>query len=158
MEAVLETTAAHAPNFDPAFAMGHIHSILSALIEYCRTRAAYLYTGCFACELHIRPGGTALVPPVEPNSEAKMELLRMWEIVRGMDVPSAAPIFTGDPKEIPAGLTSLDAMKLVESVLSPNPPPLKLAEVSGKTKEEKGSSLPYPRSLMAIVGSTHYLS
>ena len=92
MEAILDTTAAHAPNFDPAFAMGRIHSILSALIQYCRTRAAYLYTGCFTCELHIRPGGTALVPPVEPNSEAKMELLRVWRIVQEMDVPSVALI------------------------------------------------------------------
>jgi hypothetical protein len=74
MEAILETTAVHSPNFDPAFAMGRIHSILSALIQYCRTRAAYLYTGCFACELHIRPGGTALVPSVVPDIEVKMEL------------------------------------------------------------------------------------
>ena len=90
METLLQTTVAHSPGFDPAFALGRIHSILSALIQHCKTRAAYLYTGSFTCELHIRPGGYAFVPPVVSDIDAKLELLRMWELVWGKDVPSGA--------------------------------------------------------------------
>lgn len=92
MEALLQTTVAHSPNFDPALALGRIHSILTALMQHCRTTATYLYTGCYTCELHIRPCGNAFVPPVAPNIEAKEELLQMWELVREMGVPSGALI------------------------------------------------------------------
>ena len=88
IETLLARTVAHAPDFDPAIALGRIHSILSALIQHCKTRAAYIYTGCFTCELQICPLGGAFVPAVVPDFEAKMELVRIWELVREMDVPS----------------------------------------------------------------------
>lgn len=90
MEALLQTTVENSLGFDPAVSLGRIHSILSALIQHCKTRAAYLYTGSFTCELHIRPGGHAFVSPVVPDIEAKLELLWMWELVWRMDVPSGA--------------------------------------------------------------------
>ena len=92
METLLATTVRYSPGFDPALALGRIHSILSALIQHCQTRVGYRYTGCFTCELQIRPQGNAYVPPVVPDYEAKAELLRMWELVRTMDVPDGALI------------------------------------------------------------------
>ena len=81
METLLATTIAHSPTFDPALALGRIHDILSALIQHCSTRAAYLYTGCFTCELQIRSGGDAYVPPVVPDYSVRAELRQMWELV-----------------------------------------------------------------------------
>ena len=89
MEDFLRTTMSNSPGFDQALALGRIHSILSALIEYCRTRAAHLYTGCFTCELQIRSQGNAFVSPVTSNPEAEAELLRVWELVQATDVSGA---------------------------------------------------------------------
>ena len=97
MEELLKTTVSNSPDFDQALALGRIHSILSALIEHCRTRAAYLYTGCFTCELQIRSQGNAFVPPVSSNPEAKAELLRAWELVQATDTPDGALIFPSLP-------------------------------------------------------------
>jgi len=97
MEGLLSTTVSNSPGFDQALALGRIHSILSALIEHCRTRAGYLYTGCFTCELQIHSQGNAFVPPVSPNNEAKAELLRVWELIQAKDVPSEALIFPSLP-------------------------------------------------------------
>ena len=85
MEALLATTMTHSPDFDPALALGRIHGILSALIQHCKTRAGYLYTGCFTCELEIRSRGNACVPPVVVNRKAKAELLQVWKVAREMD-------------------------------------------------------------------------
>ena len=92
MERALATTLVNSPDFDPALALGRIHNILSALIQHCKTRAGYLYTGFFACELQIRSGGTACVPPVALDRETKAELLKVWELVRETDAPGEAPI------------------------------------------------------------------
>lgn len=97
MEDLLATTVSNSPDFDQALALGRIHSILSALIRHCRTRAAYLYTGCFTCELEIRSQGDAFVPPVLPNNEVKAELLRVWELIQATDVPGGALIFPSLP-------------------------------------------------------------
>ena len=85
METVLTKVTERSPDFDPDLALGRIHSILSALIQHCKTRAGYLYTGCFACELQIRSGGNACVPPVTLSREAKGELLQVWKLVREVD-------------------------------------------------------------------------
>ena len=90
METLLATTKTHSPDFDPALALGRIHSILSALIQHCRTRAGYIYTGCYTCELQIHSQGNASVPLVVPNYKAKAELLQVWELVRTMEVPDRA--------------------------------------------------------------------
>ena len=87
LEHLLATAVAHAPNFDPASALGRIHSILSALIQHCSTRAAYQFMGCFTCELQILPQGNAFIPAVVPNFETKAELLRTWELLREIDIP-----------------------------------------------------------------------
>jgi len=92
MEDLLRTAVSNSPGFDQALALGRIHSILSALIEHCRTRAGYLYTGCFTCELQIRPQGNAFVPPVTPNNEAKAELLRAWQPIQAADVAGGASL------------------------------------------------------------------
>lgn len=88
MEVVLATTVSHSPDFKPALALARIHNVLSALIQHCKTRAGYLRTGCFTCELKIRSQGNACVPPVAPNPKTKAELLQMWELVRETDFPS----------------------------------------------------------------------
>ena len=90
METLLATTKTHSPDFDPALALGRIHSILSALIQHCRTRAGYLYTGCYTCELQIHSHGDIYVSLAAPNDEAKAELLQAWEPVRAMDAPDDA--------------------------------------------------------------------
>ena len=92
MERALATSLVNSPDFDPSLALGRIHNILSALIQHCKTRAGYLYTGCFTCELQIRSGGTACVPPVAVSREAKAELVKVWELVRQTDAPGEAPI------------------------------------------------------------------
>jgi len=97
MEDLLKTTVSNSPGFDQALALGRIHSVLSALIEHCRTRVAYLYTGCFTCELQIRSQGDAFVPPVASDPAAKAELLRAWELVQATDVPGGALIFPSLP-------------------------------------------------------------
>ena len=102
MERALETVRVKTPNFDPALALGRIHDVLSALIQHCKTRAGYLYTGCFTCELQIRSGGTACVPQVAVNREAKAELLQVWELVRQTDAPGKAPISPRRPIRIPS--------------------------------------------------------
>lgn len=129
MESLLHTTTAHAPNFDPALALGRIHSILSALMQHCRTRAAYLYTGCFTCELQIRPWGNAFVPSVVPDNEAKMELLRMWELVREMDVPSGALIFSS-LRPVVSEPNRLQLTRTAESSISPSPNAIKQTDSS----------------------------
>jgi hypothetical protein len=107
MEGLLATAMAHSPDFDPAVALGRIHSILSALIQHCKTRAAYLYTGCFTCELQIRSGGNACVPPVVPDYEAKAKLSQIWKIVQAMDVPDETlvsqilPPIVSEPNHLP---------------------------------------------------------
>ena len=87
----------NSPDFDQALALGRIHSILSALMEHCRTRAAHLYTGCFTCELQIRSQGNAFVSPVAFNPEAEAELLRVWELVQATDVPGAETLMSARP-------------------------------------------------------------
>lgn len=93
MEDLLRTTVSNSPDFDRALALGRIHNILSALIEHCRTRAGYLYTGCFTCELQIRSEGNVYVPPVPPNNEVRAELRRAWELIQAVDVPYGTLIF-----------------------------------------------------------------
>lgn len=107
MEAVLATTVANSPEFDQALALGRIHSILSALIGYCKTRAAYLRTGCFTCELQIRSQGSAFVPPLLLNTEAKAELLRVWgrvgqttDVLGGVLVPPLLPPVVFEPRQL----------------------------------------------------------
>lgn len=101
MEALLATTVSISPDFDQASALGRIHSILSALIEHCKTRAAYLYTGCFTCELQIHSEGNAFVPPVAPNREVKAELLRVWKLVQTTDIPGGVLISPSLPRVVP---------------------------------------------------------
>ena len=90
MDALLATTVKHSPDFDRALALGRIHNILSALIQHCKTRVGYLYTGCYTCELRICSQGNAYVPLAVPNCETKAELSRIWDLVRTADVPTEA--------------------------------------------------------------------
>jgi hypothetical protein len=120
MEDLLTTTVSNSPDFDQALALGRIHSILSALIEHCRTRAGYLYTGCFTCELQIHSDGSAFVPPVPPNNEAKAELLRLWELLQATDVPDMALIFPSLPPLV-SEHQPLHPTGTIEPLITPNP-------------------------------------
>jgi len=119
MEAVLAKTVAISPDFDPALALGRIHGILSALIQHCKTRAAYIYTGCFTCELQIHSRGNAFVPPVVPDYEAKAELLRTWELVQAVDVPGGALISQSLPPAV-SEPHHLHLTKTAEPFISPS--------------------------------------
>jgi hypothetical protein len=105
MEDLLAMAMAHSPDFDPALALGRIHSILSALIRYCKTRAAYPDTDYFTCELQIRSGSDARVLPVAPDHKAMEELTSVWELVREMDVPAGALVSRSLPL-LPLNLTT----------------------------------------------------
>ena len=119
MESLLATTIAFSPDFDQASALGRIHSILSALIEHCKTRPAYLYTGCFTCELQIRSQGDAFVLPVIPDYEVKAELLRVWELVQGTDISGGVPVSPSLPQVIPESY-QLRPARAIEPSIAPN--------------------------------------
>lgn len=119
MEALLARTVAHSPDFDPTLALGRIHGILSALIQHCKTRAAYLYTGCFTCELQISSQGNAFVPPVVPDYEAKAELVRVWKLVRAVEAPGGALISQSLPPAV-SEPHHLHLTKTAEPFTSPN--------------------------------------
>lgn len=119
VEDLLRTTVSNSPDFNQALALGRIHSILSALIEHCRTRAGYLYTGCFTCELQIRSQGNAFVPPVTPNNEAKAELLRAWDLIQATDIPAGALIFPPLPPLV-SEPQQLRPMTAAEPFITPN--------------------------------------
>ena len=117
MGSLLATAVAFSPNFDQASALGRIHSILSALIEHCKTRAAH--SGCFTCELQIRSQGDAFVPPVVPDYEVKAELLQVWELVQETDISGGVPVSPSLPHVVPEPYELLPAMT-IEPFITPN--------------------------------------
>jgi len=139
MEDFLNTTVSKSPGFDQALALGRIHSILSALIEHCRTRPAYLYTGCFTCELQIRSQGNAFVSPIASDPEAEAELLRVWELVQAADVPGAETLVSAGPH--PFSSTGRDS-----ELNPPSSTPTVLGPIRGKHQHTQEPCVDDPAS------------
>ena len=107
---LLATTVSHSPDFDRASALGRIHGVLSAVIEYYWTRAGYQYTGCFTCELQIRSQGGAFVLSVPPDNGVTTELLLAWSRTRGVDVLGGGLIHLPPPPLAPGPQHHLPSM------------------------------------------------
>ena len=120
IEQLLATTVSHSPEFNQALALGRIHSILSALIEHCRTSAGYLCSECFTCELQIRSQGDVFVLSVPADNGVKAELLQAWGRIQGTDV-LVAGLISPSPPPLVSEPRRLRSMWTTEPFVTPDP-------------------------------------